>query len=101
YRQGGSGRVNAIRSGLDANWSGRIGARLEGVRRQLLTCGDVLAGLVEPAARPLVADALHSLRQLECRVAVVGQIKSGKSSFINALVRNPRFLPTSVTPWTT
>lgn len=93
--------MNAIRSGLDANWSGRIGARLEGVRRQLLTCGDVLAGLVEPAARPLVADALHSLRQLECRVAVVGQIKSGKSSFINALVRNPRFLPTSVTPWTT
>jgi GTPase SAR1 family protein len=93
--------VHASRSGEDAYASGRIGARLEGVRRQLTSCGDVLAGLVEPSARPLIADALQSLRQLECRVAVVGQIKSGKSSFINALVRNPRFLPTSVTPWTT
>lgn len=93
--------MHASRSGEDAYASGRIGARLEGVRRQLTSCGDVLAGLVEPSARPLIADALQSLRQLECRVAVVGQIKSGKSSFINALVRNPRFLPTSVTPWTT
>ncbi len=92
--------MQASRSGEDVN-SGRIGARLEGLRQQLLSCGDVLAGLVEPSARPLIADALHNLRQLECRIAVVGQIKSGKSSFVNALVRNPRFLPTSVTPWTT
>lgn len=81
--------------------SGRIGVRLEELRHQLLSCGDVLAGLVEPAARPLIADALHHLRELACRIAVVGQIKSGKSSFINAFIRNPSFLPTSVTPWTT
>ncbi|MCC7251781.1 dynamin family protein [Hyphomicrobium sp.] len=93
--------MHATRSGEDVYTSGRIGARLEGLRQQLLSCGDVLAGLVEPSARPLIADALHNLRQLECRIAVVGQIKSGKSSFINALVRNPRFLPTNVTPWTT
>lgn len=93
--------MRASRSGDDVYASGRIGARLEGLRQQLLSCGDVLAGLVEPSSRPLIADALHNLRQLECRIAVVGQIKSGKSSFINALVRNPRFLPTSVTPWTT
>ena len=93
--------MHASRSGEDVYASGRIGARLEGLRKQLLSCGDVLAGLVEPSSRPLIADALHNLRQLECRIAVVGQIKSGKSSFINALVRNPRFLPTSVTPWTT
>lgn len=93
--------MHASRSGEDVYASGRIGARLEGLRQQLLSCGDVLAGLVEPSSRPLIADALHNLRQLECRIAVVGQIKSGKSSFINALIRNPRFLPTSVTPWTT
>lgn len=81
--------------------SGRIGGRLEDLRKQLLSCGDVLAGLVEPAARPLIADALYQLRELACRIAVVGQIKSGKSSFINAFIRNPSFLPTSVTPWTT
>lgn len=93
--------MHAGRSGEDLSQSGRIGARLEGLRQQLLSCGNVLAGLVEPSSRPLITDALHNLRQLSCRVAVVGQIKSGKSSFINALVRNPRFLPTSVTPWTT
>lgn len=93
--------MHASRSGEDVYTSGRIGARLEGLRQQLLSCGDVLAGLVEPSSRPLISDALQNLRQLECRIAVVGQIKSGKSSFINALVRNPSFLPTSVTPWTT
>ncbi|WP_072394430.1 dynamin family protein [Hyphomicrobium sp. CS1GBMeth3] len=93
--------MHASRTGEDVYASGRIGARLEGLRKQLLSCGDVLAGLVEPTSRPMIGDALQNLRQLECRVAVVGQIKSGKSSFINALVRNPRFLPTSVTPWTT
>lgn len=93
--------MHASLTGEDVHGAGRIGARLEGLRQQLLSCGDVLAGLVEPSSRPLVSDALQNLRQIECRVAVVGQIKSGKSSFINALVRNPRFLPTSVTPWTT
>ena len=93
--------MHASLSGEDVHGAGRIGSRLDGLRQQLRGRGDVLAGLVERASRPLVADALHNLRQIECRVAVVGQIKSGKSSFINALVRNPRFLPTSVTPWTT
>jgi len=93
--------LHAGLSGEDVQGAGRIGSRLEGLRQQLLSCGDVLAGLVEPTSRPLIADALRNLRQLECRIAVVGQIKSGKSSFINALIRNPRFLPTNVTPWTT
>jgi polyhydroxyalkanoate synthesis regulator phasin len=35
-----------------------------------------------------------------CRIAVIGQVKAGKSSLINALIRRPRFLPTDVNPWT-
>ena len=80
---------------------GRIGARLEGVRQQLLSCGGVMAGLVEPQSKPLVTDALEKLSRMSCRIAIVGQIKSGKSTFINAFVRQPNLLPTSVTPWTT
>jgi hypothetical protein len=34
------------------------------------------------------------------RIAVVGQIKAGKSSFINALIGRTEFLPTHVNPWT-
>lgn len=92
--------MNASMSGEETR-SGLIGSRLEGLRAQLLGCGDVLSNLVEPAERPLVTDALRKLKQLTCRVAIVGQIKSGKSSFINAFVQDPGFLPTSVTPWTT
>jgi signal recognition particle receptor subunit beta len=60
-----------------------------------------MAELVEPQSRPLVSGALGKIAQLTVRVAVVGQIKSGKSTFINAFVRHPRLLPTAVTPWTT
>ncbi|MGE5266790.1 MAG: dynamin family protein, partial [Deltaproteobacteria bacterium] len=79
----------------------RLGARLENVRQQLQSCGSVMAELVEPQSRPLVSGALEKIAQLTVRVAVVGQIKSGKSTFINAFVRHPRLLPTAVTPWTT
>lgn len=85
----------------EARTGGRIGTRLEALRQQLLACGNVLARLVEPQARPLIDDAMSQLNGLACRVAVVGQIKSGKSSFINAFIRKPHLLPTAVTPWTT
>jgi hypothetical protein len=94
-------RVLDARMSADTGQGGRIGSSIEKVREQLLTCGNVLARLVEPASRPLIDDALSQLSQLTCRIAVVGQIKSGKSSFINAFVRKPHLLPTAVTPWTT
>src|SRR5512139_2392504 len=78
-----------------------LGTRLENVRQQLLSCGAVMGGLVEPQSKPLVTNALTKISRMSVRVAVVGQIKSGKSTFINAFVRHPRLLPTAVTPWTT
>lgn len=81
--------------------SQKVGARIESVRQQLLCCGAVMSGLVEPQSQPLVAEALAKIAAMACRIAVVGQIKSGKSTFINAFVRHPRLLPTSITPWTT
>ncbi|MGF1649743.1 MAG: dynamin family protein [Hyphomicrobiaceae bacterium] len=49
----------------------------------------------------LVADARDLVAQQSCTVAVIGQIKSGKSTFINSWFRQPGLLPTSVDPWTT
>jgi hypothetical protein len=89
---GGSGRLFATR---------QIGAELEIMRRELVACGRELQ-----AARPFrggsfVDDMLKLLAKLTCRIAVIGQVKAGKSTFINGLVRSPGLLPTDVNPWTT
>ena len=78
-----------------------VGASLAAVQQQIVNCGRSLAGLVEPAGQVLIREAINRLGQQVFRIAVVGQIKSGKSSFINAFARQPRLLPTDVTPWTT
>ena len=48
-----------------------------------------------------VEDTGLLLPRLTCRIAIIGQVKAGKSSFINAFVRRPGLLPTHVNPWTT
>jgi Dynamin family len=79
----------------------QIGAELELMRRELVACGRELQ-----AARPFrggsfVDDMLRLLAKLTCRIAIIGQVKAGKSTFINGLVRSPGLLPTDVNPWTT
>jgi signal recognition particle receptor subunit beta len=56
--------------------------------------------------RPMLDDAL-ALDELvqdgecfACRIAVIGQVKAGKSTLVNALIQRPGFLPTDVNPWT-
>ena len=44
--------------------------------------------------------ASKQLHQRCCRIAVIGQIKAGKSTFINALAERPGFLPADINPWT-
>jgi signal recognition particle receptor subunit beta len=78
-----------------------LGVRLAKSGKELLQCGQSLSALVEPAGQTLIREAVSTLNGQSFRVVVVGQIKSGKSSFINALVRQPFLLPTDVTPWTT
>jgi hypothetical protein len=79
----------------------QIGAELDAMRRELVACGRELQ-----AARPFrggsfVDDMLRLLAKLTCRIAIIGQVKAGKSTFINGLVRSPGLLPTDVNPWTT
>ena len=94
------GLAPALRVPAQADQGG-IGASLAAAQQQIVNCGRSLAGLVEPAGRALIGEAINRLDQQVFRIAVVGQIKSGKSSFINAFVRQPKLLPTDVTPWTT
>lgn len=78
-----------------------IGTALEAARRELLVAGKILGNVLEPAGVGLTKEAVRLLEQQACRIAVVGQIKAGKSSFINALAQQPSLLPTDINPWTT
>jgi GTP-binding protein EngB required for normal cell division len=64
----------------------------------------VLADDLRPMLDSEAAAALETLVQEgkadACRVAVVGQVKAGKSTLINALIRHPGLLPADVNPWT-
>ncbi len=79
----------------------RIGQSLARLRQELIDTGGLLCEVLEPAGAGLVTDALRVLEQQVCRIAVIGQIKAGKSSFINAFIQQPELLPTDVNPWTT
>ena len=78
-----------------------IGSELEAFRRELVACGRDLLTAAPFRGVSFIEDSLQLLARLTCRIAVVGQVKAGKSSFINALVRKPALLPTDVNPWTT
>lgn len=78
-----------------------IGAELEALRRELVVCGRELQTATPFRGGSFVDDTLRLLTRLTCRIAVIGQVKAGKSCFINGLVRKPGLLPTDVNPWTT
>src|SRR5690606_14481018 len=77
-----------------------VGAPLEAVRVRLLDMVGRLGGLLGEYAAPLLDAAKGQLEERTCRIAVIGQIKAGKSTFINALARRPGLLPTDINPWT-
>jgi Dynamin family len=80
---------------------GSVGSALETVRSELLELSERLSTRFEGSARTFLHDSHCLLQTMVCRIAVVGQIKAGKSSFTNALIRRPGMLPTDVNPWTT
>lgn len=78
-----------------------IGSELEALRRELVACGRELQSAPPFRGGSFVDDTLRLLARLTCRIAIIGQVKAGKSSLINGLVRRPGLLPTDVNPWTT
>ena len=51
-------------------------------------------------AAPLLQEARRQIEERACRIAVIGQIKAGKTTFINTLMGRPGLLPTDINPWT-
>ena len=78
-----------------------IGVDLETQRTRLSGYAQELMACVPGQLAAYIADTPDLLRTLSCTIAVIGQVKAGKSSFINAFIQRPGFLPTNVNPWTT
>jgi dynamin family protein len=92
------GEISPVES--QARSAEAIGAPLEVARAALLDLTTRLGGLLGEHAGPLLEVAQRQLQERSCRIAVIGQIKAGKSTFINALARRPGLLPTDINPWT-
>ena len=78
-----------------------MGASLEHIRRELWLLGDEMTRHLDPAEGATVLQALRTLQGQVCRIAIIGQVKAGKSTFISALIGRPYLLPSDVNPWTT
>jgi len=77
-----------------------VTTRLGQIKRELLALGEQVEGVVHQRVAGFVVDRLKEIEGHSCRIAVIGQIKAGKSSLINALTRQPDLLPTDVNPST-
>jgi signal recognition particle receptor subunit beta len=80
------------------------GPRLGENLRQAAVKLRAIIGELQPLVADGTADDLASLRKDLgadiCRIAVIGQVKAGKSSLLNALLRYPGLIPSDVNPWT-
>jgi hypothetical protein len=78
----------------------RITSRLGDVKQRIIQLGEELEGIVHGRVGSFVNGLLGDLQTHSCRIAVIGQIKAGKSTLINALIRRPDLLPTDINPST-
>lgn len=78
----------------------RVGEQLQSVKASLLGLLHQLGSLSDGALKKRLGPVEKRLMENQARVAVIGQVKAGKSSLINCLIRKPEFLPSDINPWT-
>ncbi len=76
------------------------GAALQRMAMEVEDCARALISDIEGPLAGMVDTLVTEMRSQVCRIAVIGQVKAGKSTFINALAGKPTMLPTDVNPWT-
>lgn len=77
-----------------------FGERLRTLQAGVTKLAEQLRPLLNAAEAWELDKSLDGLQDLQCRVAVLGQVKAGKSSLVNALVRRQGLCPTNINPWT-
>ena len=66
------------------------------LRQALVRLGKIGDKATSRAARKLH----HQLKHAEPSITMIGQVKAGKTSLVNAMVGQPDLLPADVNPWT-
>lgn len=84
----------------ESDAQGAAGAVLQQMVDDLNDCAGALSADLEGPLAAMARSIVGELSEEVCRIAVIGQVKAGKSTFINALAARPTMLPTDVNPWT-
>lgn len=83
-----------------------VGEAMQELMQELQAHGKTLlkalnALSLDSNAHNLLSKYVSDIDKQSCHIAVIGQMKAGKSSFINALIGYENLLPSDVNPWTT
>ena len=77
--------------------------KLEAFRDEMADLEATLSDVTKlggPDAEKKSSKLIKQLRAFEPSVTMIGQIKAGKTSLVNAMVGRPELLPADVNPWT-
>jgi Dynamin family len=95
-----AGRGDAGQQSAETGVRKPLGHELAEIAAASFLLADELRPMLDSDAAAALENLLQESRFDACRIAVIGQVKAGKSTLINALIRRPGFLPTDVNPWT-
>ncbi|SPH18238.1 GTPase Der [Defluviimonas aquaemixtae] len=68
--------------------------------QKLETAADAIADAGGETARAATRKLKHQIRSFEPSVTMIGQVKAGKTTLVNALAGWPGLLPADINPWT-
>jgi tRNA U34 5-carboxymethylaminomethyl modifying GTPase MnmE/TrmE len=88
------------RDGAETGPGNRLGRELSEIAAATFELAHELRPMLDHEAAAALDGLVRDGENDACRIAVIGQVKAGKSTLINALIRRPGFLPTDVNPWT-
>jgi hypothetical protein len=69
-------------------------------RSDLCSSLDELAGLGRESTRASAARLKRKVEEFEPSITMIGQVKAGKTTLVNAMIGRPGLLPADVNPWT-
>lgn len=96
----GVGNPGADREGAVENAPDRLGRELAEIAAATFRLAAELRPMLDDDSVAVLDKLVRDGEYDACKIAVIGRVKAGKSTLVNALIRRPGFLPTDVNPWT-